>query len=103
MAASIPTNCPPQASRDERERARSRVYSIKVPAALIDTVDATVKRFVWTRWQAPITRNEFIRRAIEEKLDKLRRSAQWRRGRGSRRGTLRYGGNTALAGNASGW
>jgi hypothetical protein len=55
-----------------------------------------VKRFVYTRRQAPISRNEFIRLAIEEKLDHLRRSS--RRGRRRSKGRLRGAGNTAKAG-----
>jgi hypothetical protein len=75
------------------------VYSIKVPVALIEDVDRTLVRFVHTRRQAPISRNEFIRQAIEAKLDHLRRSSSPRRRRSSGGGTLSGGGNTAPGGN----
>jgi hypothetical protein len=80
---------------------RSRVFSIKVPVTLIAAVDRTLRRFLHTRREAPISRNEFIRRAIEERLDHLRRSSRphRRRGRRPRKGALSGGGNTALGGN----
>ena len=87
-------------SRVARGCVRCRVYSIKVPVVLIEHVDRTLLRFVHTRRQAPISRNEFIRQAIEEKLDHLRRSSRPHRHRGRRQtGTLRRGGNTARPAN----
>jgi hypothetical protein len=90
-----PTGSPRAAS----PRPSCRVFSMKVPVSLIAEVDRTLVRFVHTRREAPMSRNEFIRRSIEEKLDHLRRSSQRRpRRERSGRGTLRGGGNTTLVG-----
>ncbi len=83
---------------DHPIRSRMEVESFKCPPELIARVDAVLVRFVQTRRQAPISRGEFIRLAISEKLDHLKRSSC--PGRRRRKGVCGWVGNTEAAGNA---
>ena len=53
----------------------SPVLTIRIPAELLRLVDQIVSRSVDTRRDGPWTRSSFILKAIEEKVQKMARSA----------------------------
>jgi hypothetical protein len=53
----------------------SQIVPVRFPAELLQLVDQAVARSVSTRRDSPWTRSSFIVSAIEEKLNKMARSA----------------------------
>jgi hypothetical protein len=53
----------------------SQIVPVRLPAELLALLDAAVARSVDTRKDGPWTRSSFIVKAIEEKLNKMARSA----------------------------
>lgn len=53
----------------------SPVLSVRIPSELLALIDEVIDRSAATRKDGPWTRSSFIIAAIEEKLDKMARSA----------------------------
>jgi metal-responsive CopG/Arc/MetJ family transcriptional regulator len=53
----------------------SPVVAVRIPAELLELVDQIVARSADTRKDGPWTRSSFIIKAIEEKIEKMARSA----------------------------
>jgi len=53
----------------------SQIVPVRIPAELLVLVDRVIARSVDTRRDGPLTRSSFILAAIEEKLEKMARSA----------------------------
>ena len=54
----------------------SPLLSLRIPAELLLLLDDAVARSVHTRRDGPLNRSTFIIKAIEEKLEKMARSAR---------------------------
>lgn len=53
----------------------SPVVAVRIPTELLELIDDVIVRSAATRKDGPWTRSSFIIAAIEEKLDKMARSA----------------------------
>lgn len=84
----------------------NKIVPVRMPAELLQTIDAACKRLVTSSRHAPPDRSEFVRRAVRNELDHMERSRTWRRRKRARRereknehsgtsGMQRHGGEAA--------